>query len=67
MKGKLDGILYENFPEEEPRETLLLWDENEWNDIHEKLCTLVDEIHHLSIEEVKELTCNVLSDRKSVV
>ena len=61
MKGKLDGILYENFPEEEPRETLLLWDENEWNDIHEKLCTLVDEIHHLSIEEVKELTCNVLS------
>ena len=61
MKGKVDGILYENFPEEEPRETFLLWDENEWDLIHDNLCDVVNFIHNLSLTDVEKITYDVLS------
>ena len=60
MKGKVDGILYENFPQEDPRETLFLWDEEEWTDIHNGLCKVAEEIHVLSLETVKEMAYSVL-------
>ena len=60
MKGKVDGILYENFPQEEPRETLFLWNEDEWKDIHNGLCKIAEEIRVFSLEIVKEMAYSVL-------
>ena len=55
-----DGILYENFPQEEPRETLFLWNEDEWKDIHNGLCKIAEEIRVFSLEIVKEMAYSVL-------
>ena len=60
MKGKLDGILYENFPQEESRETFIVWNQDEWNEIHEGLCNVVDIISNLSVEDVENMALDFL-------
>lgn len=44
MKGGLDGILLENFPENEPRVTEVPWNDTEWEKIHQGLLSVCDEI-----------------------
>jgi hypothetical protein len=44
MKGHLDGILLENFPENEPRVTEVPWNDTEWEKIHQGLLSVCDEI-----------------------
>ena len=61
MKGKIDGILYENFPERDARETFVLWDDEKWESIHDELCEIVVFIDTLSIEEVEKMAHNVFT------
>jgi hypothetical protein len=44
MKGQVDGILLENFPENEPRVTHVSWNDSEWEAIHRGLLSVCDEI-----------------------
>ena len=44
MKGRVDGILLENFPEHEPRITEVVWSDSEWEKIHSGLLKVCDEI-----------------------
>jgi hypothetical protein len=44
MKGCVNGILLENFPEHPPRVTNVAWDEGEWNKIHTGLLDVCNEI-----------------------
>lgn len=44
MKGNIDGILLENFPENEPRITEVPWSDSEWETIHTGLLKVCDEI-----------------------
>jgi hypothetical protein len=55
MKGKLDGILFENFPDHESRNTNILWNDEEWDDIHDSLCEIASYINNISLIEVEEL------------
>jgi hypothetical protein len=55
MKGKLDGILFENFPGRESRSTNILWDDEEWDDIHDSLCEVASYINNITLKEVEEL------------
>jgi hypothetical protein len=52
MKGKLDGILFENFPGHESRSTHVLWNDEEWDDIHDSLCDVASYINNISLIEV---------------
>jgi len=38
MKGKVPGVLLENFPAKAPRTTHIEWEDAEWNSIHAGLC-----------------------------
>jgi len=44
MKGRVDGILLENFPANEPRVTNVMWSDEEWDTIHRGLIGVCDEI-----------------------
>jgi len=59
MKGKLDGVLLENFPGRGPRTTSVPWDDEAWRDIHENLCMVSSTIANLTEEDAQDLARNV--------
>lgn len=44
MMGEKDGLLLENFPENNPRVTEVAWSDTEWNKIHNELLSVCREI-----------------------
>lgn len=61
MKGKVDGILHETFPAREPRITKVLWDQKEWDVIHEGLIKVANEIDGLSLEDVEKMVIEFMN------
>jgi len=52
MKGKVDGVLLENFPAKAPRTTHILWEDAEWESIHAGLCAVSADIARMSDADV---------------
>lgn len=55
MGGRVGGILLENFPGNKTRVTEFPWNDDEWNDIHEGLCRVAEEIEHVQSSEVERI------------
>jgi hypothetical protein len=53
MKGEIDGVLLECFPGNSKRETRLIWNDSEWEKIHNGLCVVSSEIGNLTYEEAE--------------
>ncbi len=53
MKGEIDGVLLECFPGNSTRETRLIWDDAEWEKIHNGLCEVAREIDYLTYSEAE--------------
>lgn len=60
MKGDVDGLLLERFPNGNVRETLLSWDPIEWEYIHSGLCLVAEEITKMTDKQVENITRKVL-------
>ena len=61
MKGKVDGVLLENFPAKPPRTTAVSWSDSAWESIHEGLCRVSQEISTMTHEEAARLAQTVFS------
>lgn len=48
MRGDVDGLLLESFPDGTTRKTKLVWDADEWDAIHTNLVAVADEIATMS-------------------
>jgi len=59
MKGKVAGVLLENFPAKAPRTTHIAWDDAEWESIHSGLCAVSADIARMSDTHVADLTRTV--------
>jgi hypothetical protein len=59
MKGKVAGVLLENFPAKAPRTTHIPWDDAEWESIHAGLCAVSADIARMSDADVADLTRTV--------
>jgi len=59
MRGKIPGVLLENFPGKPPRTTDVPWDDAEWNSIHEGLCAVSAEIGRMTPENAANLAREV--------
>lgn len=66
MKGNVDGVLLERFPNGKSRETNLVWDDAIWEEIHEGLSDVSTQIQTMSLSDVNTLVKNILikTDRK---
>lgn len=66
MKGNVDGILYETFPNQESRETVVHWDDAKWNEIHKELESISNYISNISQAELDGIALSVFTkmDRK---
>jgi hypothetical protein len=60
MKGEVDGLLLERFPNGNIRETLLSWDPMEWSYIHSGLCEVAEEISKMTDKQVEKIARSVL-------
>lgn len=60
MKGEIDGLLLERFPNGTVRETRLHWDPTEWGFIHAGLCLVADEIAKMTSEQAEKIARSVL-------
>lgn len=60
MKGGLNGILLERFPNGSTRETKLDWDPDAWLFIHAGLCEVAHEIAHMTSEQAEKIARTVL-------
>jgi hypothetical protein len=65
MKGKLDGVLLENFPGRGPRTTALPWNDDAWTMIHEGLSDVSRTIANITEEDVQSLAKSVFAATKS--
>ena len=61
MRGKIPGVLLENFPGKPPRSTDVPWDDAEWESIHEGLCAVSAEIAAMTPEDASRLSREVFS------
>ena len=61
MRGNLDGVLLERFPNEKTRETHLPWDDSEWSEIDTKLIELSTEIENMTEDDVWSIVNSVLT------
>lgn len=61
MRGKIPGVLLENFPGKPPRTTDVPWDDDEWSSIHEGLCAVAAEIGAMTPEDATRLAREVFS------
>jgi len=59
MKGRVPGVLLENFPAKAPRTTMVPWEEEMWESIHSGLCEVSADIARMSEADVVELTRTV--------
>jgi hypothetical protein len=59
MKGKVDGVLLENFPAKPPRTTAVSWSDSAWESIHEGLCQVSREIAAMTHEDATLLAQTV--------
>jgi hypothetical protein len=59
MRGKIPGVLLENFPGKPPRTTAVPWDDSEWDSIHEGLCAVSAEIGRMTPEDATQLAREV--------
>jgi hypothetical protein len=59
MRGKIPGVLLENFPGKPPRTTDVPWDDDEWESIHEGLCAVSAEIGCMTPEAATSLAREV--------
>jgi len=55
MKGDLDGLLLERFPNGSTRETKLKWNSAEWEPIHSSLCSVAHEINTMTAERAETI------------
>lgn len=55
MKGDIDGLLLERFPNGSTRETKLKWNPTEWQPIHSSLCSVANEINTMSPERAETI------------
>jgi hypothetical protein len=61
MKGKVNGVLLENFPGKPPRTTDVSWSDSAWESIHEGLCSVSGEIAAMTPEDATRLAQTVFS------
>ena len=59
MRGKIPGVLLENFPGKPPRNTPVPWDDDEWDSIHEGLCAVSADIGRMTPEDATRLAREV--------
>jgi len=59
MRGKVPGVLLENFPGKPPRTTDVPWDDDEWESIHEGLCAVSAEIGRMTPDDAARLAREV--------
>jgi hypothetical protein len=59
MRGKVPGVLLENFPGKPPRTTDVPWDDDEWESIHEGLCAVSAEISRMTPDDAARLAREV--------
>ena len=59
MRGKIPGVLLENFPGKPPRNTEVPWDDAEWNSIHEGLCAVAAHIATMTPDDATRLSREV--------
>jgi hypothetical protein len=66
MKGNVDGVLYETFPNQESRETVLHWNDEEWDEIHKGLESVANFVSNISQNEVDSIALSIFTkmDRK---
>ncbi len=55
MKGEIDGLLLESFPDRTTRKSHFTWDVDEWNAIHTNLVAVADEIDSMSSERAESI------------
>ena len=65
MKGKKDGVLLENFPGRGPRTTEVPWNDEQWEEIHEGLCSVARTITNITEEDAHDLARTVFSTMKT--
>jgi len=65
MKGKLDGVLLENFPGRSPRTTALPWDDEAWAMIHEGLSDVSRTIANITEGDAHSLAKTVFAAMKN--
>jgi len=61
MKGKTNGVLLENFPGKPPRTTEVEWDDLKWQEIHQGLCQVANEIKEMTEEEARSIAWSIYS------
>ena len=61
MKGKVDGVLLENFPAKAPRTTMVAWEDGEWESIHAGLCEVSALIARMTDADVAGVAREVYS------
>lgn len=61
MRGKIPGVLLENFPGKPPRNTAVPWDDAEWESIHEGLRAVAAEIATMTPDAAARLSREVFS------
>lgn len=59
MKGKVPGVLLENFPAKAPRTTMVPWEDHMWESIHSGLCEVSTEIAGMTDEDVANVAREV--------
>ncbi len=55
MRGEIDGLLLESFPDGTTRKTKLSWDLDEWDAIHTNLVAVADEITSMSAHTAEHI------------
>lgn len=55
MRGEIDGLLLESFPDGTTRKTRLGWDADEWNAIHTNLVAVSDEINSMGVSRAESI------------
>lgn len=53
MRGEIDGLLLESFPDGLTRKTHLRWDAAIWKDIHDRLVTVASEIDNMTLQHAE--------------
>uniref|UniRef100_A0A6C0I634 Uncharacterized protein n=1 Tax=viral metagenome TaxID=1070528 RepID=A0A6C0I634_9ZZZZ len=67
MKGNVDGVLLERFPTGITRETLLHWDDSEWDILDSALRNLANGIEKMTLPEAERIVREILTktDKKT--